>query len=153
MPAATASTPTPSPSPPVSGPPPDCRALSCAISGVVDGYSVRTYRLELTAAGRVYFRVRSSALPYIFMGMYFCRGATCSNGFEDVGFNQVFEMADYELQVGDVVQVDVTNPDPSAGSFVLDFELDAGGAPPNLRTDAAHACARRGARQRPNRRP
>ena len=39
-------------------------------------------------------------------------------------------MADYELQVGDVVQVDVTNPDPSAGSFVLDFELDAGGAPP-----------------------
>jgi hypothetical protein len=124
-PTSTVSTPTPSPAPPS-----DCRALSCAISGAIDAHSARPYRLELTATGRVYLRLRSSAWPHILTGTTFCRGLTCSDAFEDVGHNAVFAMADFDLRVGDVVLVGIRNLDPAPASFVLDFELDAGGAPP-----------------------
>ena len=124
-PTSTVSTPAPSPAPPS-----DCRALSCAFSGVIDGYSVHPYRLELTATGRIYLRLRSSAWPHTLMGTTFCRGLTCSHRFEDVGHTAAFAMADFELRAGDAVLVGISNLDPAPASFVLDFELDVGGAPP-----------------------
>ena len=128
VPATTASTPEPSPTPPVSGPPPDCRALQCSIPGVIDGHGAETYRFELTAAGRIYLRLRHRAGPTGALAVYFCPGATCHNlGFGDV---PVVDMAAYELRVGDVASVLLENTEPQSASFVLDFDLEVRGSPP-----------------------
>ena len=141
VPTSTTIAPTPSPSPPMSGPPPDCRALQCSIPGAIDGHGTQTYRFEVTAAGRIYLRLRLLDQYGGGLAVYFCPRATCHNqGFGDV---PVLDMADHELRVGDVASVYLENTEPQSTSFVLDFELDVNGSPPicvpSLRTPAPGA--------------
>ena len=98
-------------------------------------------RFEVTAAGRIYLRLRLLDQYGGGLAVYPCPRATCHNqGFGDV---PVLDMADHELRFGDVASVYLENTEPQSTSFVLDFELDVNGSPPicvpSLRTPAPGA--------------